>query len=204
LDDVSIATPTSVSRAVVDMNLQLTDSTLLVLTHEARVAATNYPAHAVREHTNVVVPPEVMADITLVMDTTHSMNEELNGTIKALQSFVQAQVKSQPLISVIEFKDNVTLRAFTRNAQQVIDTIQQFKVEEGGLCQEASAEALELAANHTKAGGIIVLITDAAPYEGSDLNAIGRNISSKRIKLNALISGDCTTSSGETSWNDVK
>lgn len=206
LDDVSIATPTSISRAIVDMNLQLTDATLLILTHEAKVAAINYPAHFVREHTKILVPPEAVADITLVMDTTHSMNEELNGTIKALQSFIQAQInaKTQPLISVIEFKDNVTLRAFTRNAQQVLDTIQQFKVGEGGLCQEASAEALELAANHTKAGGIIVLITDAAPYEGSDLNTIARNINNKQIKLNALISGDCTTSSGQTSWNDVK
>jgi uncharacterized repeat protein (TIGR01451 family) len=205
LGDLSIATPDRISQVVVEVNVKLTDAMLLVLTHEAKIAATNYPAQTVREHTQVVVPPEAMADIMLVMDTTHSMNEEVNGVIKALQSFLKAQMNAKvaPVVSVIEFKDNVTLRAFTRNLQQVIDVVQQFEVGEGGLCQEASAEALDLAITHTVPGGTIVLVTDASPYEGSDVNALARRLKEKRIKFNTLISGDCTTSSGTTSLNNL-
>lgn len=201
LEDLSIATPDSISQVVVDLDVQLTNLALLLLTHEARVSATNYPAHTVREHTKIVVPPEAMADLTLVMDTTHSMNEEVNGTIRALQSLIKAQMNAtvQPVVSVIEFKDNVTLRAFTTDLQQVLNVVQQFEVAEGGLCQEASAEALDLAISHTVPGGTIVLVTDASPYEGSDINALARRLKEKRIKFNSLISGDCTTSSGQTS-----
>ncbi len=203
LEDLSIATPDSISQVVVDLDIQLTNLALLLLTHEARVSATNYPAQTVREHTKIVVPPEAMANLTLVMDTTHSMNEEVNGTIRALQSLIKAQMdaKVQPVVSVIEFKDNVTLRAFTTDLQQVLNVVQQFEVGEGGLCQEASAEALDLAISHTVPGGTIVLITDASPYEGSDINALARRLKEKRIKFNTLISGDCTTSSGKTSLN---
>jgi len=182
--------------------VKLTDATLLILTHEARVAAANYPAHSVRERTKVVVPADAMADITLVMDTTHSMNEEVNGVIRALQTFIEEQINAEPppLVSVIEFKDNVTLRSFTSNMQQVLDTVQQFRVAEGGLCQEASAEALGLAINHTVPGGTIFLITDASPYEDADLGVLTKRLRNKGIRFNTLISGDCTTSSGQNSW----
>jgi len=202
MDDLSIATPDSISFAVVDVNVKLTDATLLILTHEAKVTAANYPAHLIKERTNVVVPPEAVADITFVMDTTHSMTEEVNGVINALVTFIEDKIKAnqKPLVSIIEFKDNVMLRAFTSNMQQVIETIKQFKVEEGGTCQEASAEALDLAINHTKSGGTISLITDAAPYDGVDLDALMQRLRGKQIKFSSFISGDCTTSSGDNSW----
>jgi uncharacterized repeat protein (TIGR01451 family) len=202
LVDLSIATPDSVSHVVISVDVKLTDATLLILTHEARVAAANYSAHTVRERTNVVVPPEAMANITFVMDTTHSMNEEVNGVIKALQMFIEEQINAnlQPIVSIIEFKDNVTLRAFTSNMQQVLDTVQQFQVAEGGLCQEASAEALGLAISHTVRSGTIFLITDAAPYEDADLGVLTKRLRDKQIRFSTLISGDCTTSSGQNSW----
>jgi len=203
LADLSVATPDdTVSHIVVSVDVKLTDATLLILTHEARVAAANYPAHSVRERTKVVVPADAMADIILVMDTTHSMNEEVNGVIRALQTFIEEQIDAnlQPLVGVIEFKDNVTLRSFTSNMQQVLDTVQQFRVAEGGLCQEASAEALGLAINHTVPGGVIFLITDASPYEDADLGVLTKRLRDKGIRFNTLISGDCTTSSGQNSW----
>ncbi|MDM8558032.1 carboxypeptidase regulatory-like domain-containing protein [Candidatus Parabeggiatoa sp. HSG14] len=203
LADLSIATPDdTVSHIVVSVDVELTDATLLVLTHEARVAAANYPAHSVRERTNVFVPPEAMADIILVMDTTHSMSEEVNGVIKALQTFIEEQINADPppVVSVIEFKDNVTLRAFTNDMQQVLDTVNQFQVAEGGFCQEASAEALGLAIDHTVQGGVIFLITDASPYEDADLGILTKRLRDKQIRFSTLISGDCTTSSGKNSW----
>ncbi len=206
LEDLSIAAPGDVSQMTVDMDVQLTDATLLLLTSEASVSASNYPTHTIKEQTKVVVPPEAMADISIVMDTTHSMHEEVNGTMKALEAFIKQQIdaNTNPVVNLIEFKDNVTLRAFTSNLQHIVDAIHQFEVKDGGLCQEASAEALSLAVDHTVPGGTIVFITDAAPYENADLDALGKRLKAKSIKLTVLISGDCTTSSGKQSWNDMK
>ncbi|MDM8568299.1 VWA domain-containing protein, partial [Thiotrichales bacterium HSG1] len=206
LDDLSIATPDSISNMVVNIDVQLTNGTLLLLTSEARVEAANYPAHNIRERTKVVVPPEAMADITFVMDTTYSMNQEVNSVIKNLQTVIEKYMSSnqRPLINIIEFKDNVKLRAFTTNLQQVLDTIQNFKVAEGGLCQEASAEALEMAINHTKSKGKIFLITDASPYDDADLSVSKKRIRAKGITFIPFISGDCITSSAKTSWDGLK
>jgi len=200
LDDLSIVNPNDISRATVDINLNLTDATLLVLTHEARVAAANYAAHFVRERTNVVVPPEAVADTIILMDTTHSMSEELNGVITATQQFIQQQMNSGQVVSVIEFKDNVTLRAFTSDMSQVLETLQQFEAEAGGTCQEASAEALDLAVKHTRYGGNILLISDAAPYADAELESITQRLRSKRINLSVMVSGDCATSTGQNTW----
>lgn len=200
--DLSTASLNGISRVIVDVDLELTDANLLLLTNEARVVSTNYPAHVDKETTKIVVPPEAVADVTFVMDTTHSMYNEVNGVIKALKLFVEEQMAANknPLVSIIEFKDNVTLKAFTTDLPHVIDTIQAFKVEAGGTCEEASAEALDLAITHTRQGGTIMLLTDAAPYGDADLTALAQRIRNKQIKFNVLISGDCATSSGENNW----
>ncbi len=205
LDDLSIATPDSISRAVVDVNVKLTDASLLILTHEAKVSAANYPAHIDRERTNIVVPPNAVADVVLVVDTTKSMDEELNGVIVAIEKFIQEQVVKggmMPQVALVEFKDNVTLRAFTNDMNALLKSVRSLTVEGGGLCPEASAEALNLAISHTKEGGVIVFSTDASPYPDADMAALTTQIKDKGIVLKALISGDCTD--GEKSWNDIE
>ncbi len=204
LNDLSIATPDSISRAVVDIDVQLIDASLLILTHEAKVGAANYPEHITRERTNIVVPDTAVADIVLVLDTTESMGEELNGVIAAIEKFIQEQMNNtiMPTVALVEFKDNVTLRAFTNDMNALLNTVRSLAVEGGGLCPEASAEALHLAVSHTKEDGIIVFSTDASPYEDADMAALAQRIKEKGIVLNAIVSGDCTD--GASHWNDVE
>ncbi len=205
LNDLSVATPDSISRAVVDMNVKLLDEGLLILTHEAKVSATNYPAHTDRERTNIVIPPNAIADIVLVVDTTKSMDEELNGVIAAIEKFIQEQAGKggiMPKVALVEFKDNVVLRAFTDNMDTLLKAVRSLTVEGGGLCPEASAEALNLAISHTKEGGVIVFSTDASPYPDADMAALTTQIKDKGIVLKALVSGDC--GDGATHWNDTK
>jgi hypothetical protein len=62
-------------------------------------------------------------------------------------------------------------------------------------------EALELAIDHLKDGGQLVLTTDASPYEDADLAGLTRRLKEKHIKLTAIISGDCAQ--GGASLNEV-
>jgi uncharacterized repeat protein (TIGR01451 family) len=205
LNDLSVATPDSISRAVVDMNVKLLDEGLLILTHEAKVSAANYPAHTDRERTNIVIPSNAIADIVLVVDTTKSMDEELNSVIAAIEKFIEEQAGKggiMPKVALVEFKDNVVLRAFTDNMDTLLKAVRSLTVEGGGLCPEASAEALNLAISHTKEGGIILFSTDASPYPDADMAALATRIEEKGIVLKALVSGDC--GSGKQHWNDTK
>jgi len=107
-----------------------------------------------------------------------------------------------PQVALVEFKDNVTLRAFTNDMNALLKSVRSLTVEGGGLCPEASAEALNLAVSHTKQDGVIVFSTDASPYADADMAALAERIKEKGIVLKALVSGDCTD--GQSSWNDVK
>jgi Mg-chelatase subunit ChlD len=205
LNDLSVASADSISRAVVDVNVTLTDASLLILTNEAKVSATNYPDHIDRERTEIVIPPNAIADIVFVVDTTKSMDEEINAVIKAIEKFIQEQVGkggAMPKVILVEFKDNVTFRTFTDDMDKLLKEVRSLTAEGGGLCPEASAEAFELAIDHTKAGGIIMLITDASPYPDTDMAALLQRAKDKGINLKYIPSGDC--GAGTTHWNDVE
>ncbi|RKZ39878.1 MAG: hypothetical protein DRR00_32970, partial [Candidatus Parabeggiatoa sp. nov. 3] len=88
MNDLSIASADSVSQATVEMEVELKDAGLLLLTHEAKVTASEYPAHLVRTRTTVFVPEDIQVDLALVIDVTGSMQEEINGIIKALKTFI--------------------------------------------------------------------------------------------------------------------
>jgi len=106
INDLSVASAEAISHITVDLDVKLTDMGLLLLTHEAKVTATEYPAHSVIERTKVFIG-DVKVDMVFVIDTTNSMAAEINGVIAALKKFIAKIEPSQaPLIVLVEFKDN--------------------------------------------------------------------------------------------------
>ncbi len=166
MNDLSIASADSVSQATVEMDVELKDAGLLLLTHQAKVTANEYPAHSVRTRTTVFVPEDIQVDLALVIDVTGSMQEEINGIIKALKTFIaEREASTAPLMALLTFGDNVKLAAFTRDMDVLKGAIADLTASGGGLCEEASVEALLVAIPHTKVGGEILFATDASPYD---------------------------------------
>jgi uncharacterized repeat protein (TIGR01451 family) len=188
-----------VSQTAVNFSETLQDPGLLLLTHEAQVTANEYPVGTDRARTKIYIPPEYQVDMVLVVDVTHSMQEEMNGAKQALIEFVNT-VKADlfPLSALIVFRDEVTVTAVTKDMNMLIDAIEDMEASGGGLCPEASAEALEVAIRHVKPEGIIALVTDASPYDDANLVAISDALKEKAIKFNPFITGDC---SNQESWN---
>jgi hypothetical protein len=203
LGDFSIAQPTDVSHVTVTLETALQDVGLLLLTLEATVTAKEYPSHLARERTTIFVPPEVKADFIFVLDTTESMQPELNGVIKTLEGFIPIVKDSNtaPTMALVEFKDMVTVKAFSQDPQIMLKVIRGLTVGGGDACPEASAEALEVAVRHLADDGTLVLITDASPYEDVDMEALAELIKSKKMTFHALVTGDCAEPG---SWNAVK
>ncbi|HID98890.1 MAG TPA: DUF11 domain-containing protein [Thiotrichaceae bacterium] len=199
MNDLSIATADKVSHATVEMDVELKDAGLLLLTHEAKVTANEYPAHLVRERTNISIPDDIQVDLALVVDSTGSMQEEINGVIKALTAFTnQIDPSKAPLMALLTFGDEVKMAAFTRDLSVLRGAIEDLTASGGGLCPEASIEALSVAIPHTKAGGDILLITDASPYPDADVEKVMRLLRSKGIRFNPMVTGDCSM---QKSWN---
>ena len=198
--DLSIANPDSVSHISVNFDVVLKDLGLLLLTLESTVTAQEYPPHNVKISTEVNVG-DAEVDMVFVLDVSHSMQEEINGVIRAVKELLTTVDKNTwPLIALVTFRDDVTVKAVTQDFDLLIKVIDNLQVSGGGTCPEASAEALKIAIQHTKAGGTILLATDASPYNASDIEELVTRLLNKGIRLNALITGDCTM---KDSWNVI-
>jgi len=139
--------------------------------------------------------------MVLVIDTTNSMSPEINGLKATLDTLIKDVPASQrPTMALIEFKDDVRVKAFTQDTEVMLGAVAKLVAEGGGTCPEASAEALEVALKHLKEGGTILLATDASPYPEANLENLTALIKSKNMKFNALITGDCT---GEGDLNEM-
>jgi len=202
LPNLSIASPVPlldkeglgvVSQTAVNVDVTLKDAGFLVLNNEAKVTASNYPAHTVREKTNIFIPDTIKIDMVLVIDTTNSMQPEINGLKATLDQLItDVPAGQRPTMALIEFKDDVRVKAFTQDTEVMLGAVAKLVAEGGGTCPEASAEALEVALKHLKDGGTILLATDASPYPEANLENLAALIKSQNMKFNVLITGDCT------------
>jgi uncharacterized repeat protein (TIGR01451 family) len=198
INDLSIASAEATSHITVNLDVKLTDMGLLLLTHDAKVTSNEYPAHSVKERTKVFIG-DIKVDMVFVVDTTNSMAAEINGVIAALKKFIkEIEPSKAPLIVLVEFKDDVWLKAATRDLNVLLGAVENLKAEGGGTCPEASVEALTLAIEHLKDGGVILFTTDASPYADADLEKLGKLVSDKDMNLITILTGDC---SNRDSWN---
>lgn len=190
------------SQEIVKIDVLLKDPGLLVLTNEAKVTADNYPAYTVRERTQIFVPENIKVDMVFVIDTTGSMQQEIDGVVAAVKKFI-AQIDPQqtPSMALVTFKDEVKVEAFTQDPQILLKSVEKLKASGGGMCPEASVEALEVAIKHLRDGGTLFFSTDASPYEDANVAGLIQLIESKNIKFHAIVTGDC---SSRDSWNEVK
>jgi Mg-chelatase subunit ChlD len=201
LPDLSIASPTQTSQTEVNVDVTLKDAGLLVLMNEAKVTASNYPTHTVRERTNIFIPDHIKIDLVMVIDTTNSMAPEINGVKAAIDKLIATVPAGQrPTMALVEFKDDVRVKAFTQDTEVMLGAVAKLVAEGGGTCPEASVEALEVALKHLRDGGTILLATDASPYPEANLEDLVKRIKSGNMTFDTIISGDCT---GEGDVNEM-
>lgn len=202
LQDLSVTNPEDISSVNVALDVKLNDAGLLVLTNETKVAANEYPAHTYRERTQVFVPPEYKVKLAFVIDVTGSMSPEMNGVKRAILDVIK-ELKGQstfPLSALVVFRDDVSVKAVTSDGTILTNAVERLKASQGGTCPEASAEALNKAIDHIEDGGSILFVTDASPYEDADIDALIERLLSHNIRVNVLMTGDCTN---PDSWNKL-
>jgi len=202
LKDLSVTNPEDISSVNVALDVKLTDAGLLVLTNETKVSALEYPAHTYRERTQVFVPPEYKVKLAFVIDVTGSMEPEMNGVKRAILEVI-GELEGQsvfPLSALVVFRDDVSVKAVTSDGTILTNAVERLKASQGGTCPEASAEALNKAIDHVEDGGSILFVTDASPYEDADIDALIERLLSHKIRVNVLMTGDCTN---PDSWNKL-
>jgi hypothetical protein len=199
--NLSIGSADNISQAKVGIDIALKDAGLLMLTAEAKATANEYPADIGKARTKIFIPEGIEVDIAFVIDVTGSMQEEINGVIKALKNFIaEIDPNNAPLVALVVFTDDVKVKAFTSDLNVLLSAVKRLEAKGGGTCPEASADALLIAIPHTKQGGSILFTTDASPYDDADIDGITEQLLNKGIRFNAMITGDCTQ---KDSWNEL-
>jgi len=113
LDDLSLE---GLQQVPLTLTTSLQDAGLLLLTLQAKLSSNEYATTTVRERTKVFVPPEIQVDLALVIDTTNSMQGEIDGVKAAVKNFMATtDPNTAPLVALITFKDEVSVKAFTRD-----------------------------------------------------------------------------------------
>jgi hypothetical protein len=193
LGNLSIVNSDDVSRVTIDLDVELADLGLLQLSAETRVYANNLP-----EHRDVIRTALLLADVqvdgAILLDVTGSMGEELQSVIKGVKKQLDKEYAGgkSPLIALVSFRDSVKLEAVSTDFNVLLKALGKLEAKGGGLCAEASAEALTLALNHVKPGGTIVFASDAPPYDGTDIQALKAEITAKQaVFIPILTKSDC-------------
>lgn len=132
-----------------------------------------------------------------VIDDTGSMGEEIESVKAALQDYIDLvdmtlpEGAPPPTISVITFKDDVTIRITSSDLDAVRSVVADLYASGGGDCPEASAAAMVAASRLVSAGGTILLATDASTHPGTDFSALIAALRAKAVSVNVILSGDC-------------
>jgi hypothetical protein len=194
LGDLSVANSDAVSRVNINIDAELGQS-LVQLNADTKVYATNYP-----EHKDVISTATLLGDgkvdAILLLDITASMGEELQAVIHAVKQKLTQQFENaaKPVIAIVTFRDSVKIEVVSDDLNVLLKSLEKLEAKDGGLCPEASAQALDLALDHIKPNGLILFVTDAPPYDGTDVEAIKAKIVEKQVNFVSIpVISDCAT-----------
>ncbi|MBE9561498.1 MAG: hypothetical protein IMF12_01360, partial [Proteobacteria bacterium] len=174
VESLSVATPEDISKVTISIDTLVEEPGLIKLITKAEVSSDNYDAHYSRIKVEVDTKGAEV-DGVIVMDVTHSMSDQINGVIRQVKQLLIDGFAdgATPLIAVVTFRDedDIKLVAATRNLETLLTAVESLEAKDGGMCPEASADALLLGLNHLKQKGTIIFVTDAPPYDDAETQA---------------------------------
>ncbi len=142
------------------------------------------------------------ADLTIVLDNTESMSEQILAVSNALETFLVNNVHNHtpPIVELITFKDadEIVSRITTQEVGEVIGRIRDIQPAGGGTCPNASVGALEYALTNLNSNGQIMLVTAASGEK--EASAVVANLQAQGIKTHVLLAGSCGDEAGDRAF----
>lgn len=203
IQDLSIANPGDVSLTTINVDTQLTDPGLIKLVAKAKVTSVEYPEHMSRVRAEVNTQG-IVVDGIIVIDLTWSMNDELEGVIRQVKQYAEEGFANgaKPLVAVVSFRDDDDIKVVTATSdlEVLLQALEGLEAKDGGMCPEASADALVLGLNHLKSQGTLIFITDAPAYDDAEtqvtIEKIKTMLTEKQVDFRPIISEmDCSDGS---------
>ncbi len=174
IENLSVETSEDTSKVTISIDTLVEEPGLIKLITKAEVTSDNYVAHSSKVRAEVDTGG-VEVDGVIVMDVTNSMGDQLNAIIRQVKQLLIDGFAdgATPLIAVVTFRDedDIKLVAATRNLETLLEAVESLEAKDGGMCPEASADALLLGLSHLKQKGTLIFVTDAPPYDDAETQA---------------------------------
>jgi hypothetical protein len=133
-------------------------------------------------------------DIAFVVDDTKSMQPEIQRLAGSISHFLDTLTVTKgtpPQFQLITFDNHATSQIITADTSSLLKEVEKLNTSNGPQCAKAAVDALVMAAQNLKNGGIILLATHSAPKADADLNSLKDLLINKNIRLQVLLTGDC-------------
>lgn len=135
------------------------------------------------------------SNISFVIDDTGSMQEEIDGIKNTLKEFALENSSDGHKFQLVTFKDEVTIRSFNTDADDIITGLDGLYAYGGDDCPESSLQALYQTIEGTKKNGVVFIATDASSKPGGSITVskVKDLAEKKNITVNVLLSGNCSS-----------
>ncbi|MFK5970317.1 MAG: carboxypeptidase regulatory-like domain-containing protein [Candidatus Marithrix sp.] len=171
VDNLNVENPDDTSKVTINIDTLVKEPGLIKLIAKAEVTSDKYAAHSSKVRVEVDTQG-VEVDGVIVIDVTHSMSSQLNSVINEVKKRIIEGFANdaKPLIAILSFRDedDIKLVAATRDMETLLTAVENLEAKDGGMCPEASADALLLGLSHLKQKGTLIFITDAPSYDDAE------------------------------------
>ncbi|XP_053327971.1 uromodulin-like [Spea bombifrons] len=161
-----------------------------------KISTTSQPIVIGSCHTNTSLP-----SLTLVVDTSGSMNYTLKEIKNATNFLVDGLQNETRQYTLVEFNDPfvgpVQITCFKTEFKDYVNKIYTYYSSD---CPELSMAGLLLALENSPSGSLFVLVTDSSSKDYNDYNTVNRIsslLTSKRAKVIFLVRSYCFNSSSD-------
>jgi hypothetical protein len=96
-----------------------------------------------------------------------------------------------PQFQLITFDNHASSQIITADTSSLLKEVENLNASNDHQCAKAAVDALVMAAQNLKNGGMILLATHSAPKADADLNSLKDLLINKNIRLQVLLTGDC-------------
>ncbi len=143
-----------------------------------------------------------LKNVSMVIDDTGSMGEEIGSIVSALTEHINSQPEDEyTKWNLTTFKDGPSNVGTTEDRSQILSLVRSLTASGGGDCPEdvlgGISTGLNAHGNDSSTNKQMLVATDAAAKVG-DVDGIIANAQASGVRVNVLLTGDCATSSVAT------
>ncbi|MDM8558150.1 hypothetical protein [Candidatus Parabeggiatoa sp. HSG14] len=101
-----------------------------------------------------------------MMNIINNTQDGINGVITGVKKFMaKCEPTTAPFVTLVSSKNKTNAKEISTDLILLLETAEKLRISEGFLCPDVSADTLELAIQHLKDNGVILLAPEDSSFD---------------------------------------